>query len=200
MDEHLTADSAKAEFRSHLIEGRYRQGEHLSVSQMAGIYKISRPVMRGFFEVLVSEGLLEKRGDVFLVFQLTAERIWQKYRLNHWIAREAPRRYLQLNPSAKTFPIDCNGKDAVERTERFYEIVADVNEGFAFAGVVRRNNALLHRMRQLKAGLLGDSAAEIDALIESLRSLDLPRYDALLDQYADLRASKIHDLVRISRQ
>jgi hypothetical protein len=199
MDGLFKADAAKIEFRSHLIEGRYRQGEHLSVSHMASVYGVSRPIIRGFFEVLVSEGLLERRGDVFLVFHLTAEQIWQAYKLYHWIAREAPRRFIALNPYAATFPIFCEDADPVKRTEGFFESAAAICEGQTFAGVVRRNNAQLRRLRHQKQALVLASGVDVDDLIDALSALDLPRYDTLLDQYIEFRTSKVHELVRISR-
>lgn len=199
MEELFKADAAKIEFRSHLIEGRYGQGEHLSVSHVANAYGVSRPLTRGFFEVLVSEGLLERRGDVFLVFQLTAEHIWQAYKLYQWVAKEAPRRFVEMNPHAELFPILCEGADPVRRTERFFEGVAAISDGPAFAGVVRRNNAQLHRLRHQKRGLIDTAGVGIDDLIEALSALDLQRYDTLLDQYIEFRTSKIHELARISR-
>lgn len=199
MEELFKADAAKIEFRSNLIEGRYRQGDHLSVSQMASVYGVSRPIMRGFFEVLVSEGLLERRGDIFLVFHLTAEHIWQAYKLYQWIAKEMPRRFIALNPHAETLPIVCEDADLVQRTEGFFESLATISEGLAFAGVVRRNNAQLHRLRLQKRGFIDSAGVGIDDLIEALRALDLPRYEMLLEQYIEFRTSKVHELARISR-
>lgn len=188
------------EFRADLKGGRYPAEQNLSMQAISKRYGVSRPLARVAFKTMEGEGLLEKRGDVYYVFHLSVNRLWQKYQLNRLISKVAPQRFVALNPTATSLSIFDKSGDLVSRTEQFFLLVAGLAGQHDFAIVMARNNALLHKMRLAKEKLIGERVQELEELVDRLSVLDLVAYERLIDVYHDLRLSKLADLVYLAQQ
>lgn len=200
MSEALMTMQAIEALRSDLIEGYYEPGQILSMSAAAKRYGVGRPAMRIAFKTMEGLRLLERQGETYHVFRLTMNMLWQAYRMNQFIAKDSPRTYLAFNPAVTTlgmFPLEG---DVVMRTERFFEINAELAGGHSYLASVRQNNALLRKIRRLKDGLIGDRRTELDQIMCSARKMDFPTYDQLVDDYHELRLKRLPDLFHLAQQ
>lgn len=200
MSEVVLVSKLIEEFRSDLKKGRYPTDQNLSMQAISKRYGVSRPLVRVAFKTMEGEGLLERRGEYYYVFQLSINRLWQNYQLSRLISKVAPQRFIALNPTATSLSIFDRSGDLVSRTEQFFMIIAGLAGQHDFAMVMARNNALLHKMRLAKEKLIGERIQELEELVDRLSVLDLTTYERLIDAYHDLRLSKLADLVYIAQQ
>jgi DNA-binding GntR family transcriptional regulator len=198
MYEAVKATKATDDFRADLINGVYSPGERLSILGSGKRYDVSRSTMKTAFDMMVGEGLLERRADTYFVFQLSVDRLWQRYMLNWMIAKQAPRRYLALNPRAERVNIFSDPDDIVMGTEQYFRKVAALAGDHVFPKVIARNNALMHRMRMFKSEVIDGRGSELEEIIDALSRLDLVTHDRLIDAYHTRRINRLRDLVRVS--
>jgi DNA-binding GntR family transcriptional regulator len=193
------ADAVADELRRRLLSGQYRAGEQLRDTELAQEFGAARPTIRAAVQMLVSDGLLERRrGRSAEVRSFTAEDAVDLYRLRRPIESTA----VEMVVTAKR-PIEgvetAMGEFAALGNDVSWDIVADhdiafhraVFEAAGSVRLLRTFNEVSAELRLLIAqlrptyGSVADLASEHQLMLVVLRSGDLARAKAAWDEHFD---------------